>query len=163
MRLLLTTLLLIAAMLVSSCTKPFKETHFVPEQPEFKLIIAADRSDFKDNIRLEIIEKYRYRATIEQIPINSLRDVDIDSYDAVLIMDTRMAWTMFNHSLKAFLRKAKDKRKVVFLITAANKDWQYSYRDVDAITSASIGSKEGAVFSAITEGIDNIVASPPAN
>jgi hypothetical protein len=160
MRLLTALSLLIGAMVITACATPLKETNFIAEKPAFRLAIAADRSEFKDSLRAKLVETYKGRAQIELIP---LRKVNIKDHDVVLIMDTCMAWTMFNPSLKAFLRKSKDRDKVILFITAANKDWNYSYRGVDAITSASVAEQEDAVLATLTEQIDRIVENPPAN
>jgi len=76
----------------------------------------------------------------------------------VLIMDTCLAWTDFNPSLKAFVEDLEGGKNVVLFMTAGNPDWTFSYKDIDAITSASRIENEDTVFAEIVKRIDGIVA-----
>jgi len=149
---------LICCGLAASCARQLQETRISAPDARLNFIIAGDASEFKDSIRSRLIDRYKPYCTIEVVNINKLKEIDPDAYDAVLIMDTCMADTRFNPSFKAFVDKLEDQDKVVLFLTAADPDWEFSYGDIDAITSASVMENEEMVVSRITEKIDAIIA-----
>lgn len=140
----------------ASCTRNLKETRL--EQPGIRtsLLIAGDASEFKDGIRKAIIDRYRATCNIDIINIDRLPKIRGNDYDAVLIMDTCMAWSNFNRSVKAFLDKSQN-RNVVFFMTADDPEWTFTYNGVDAITAASEKENQDAMILQLSAAIDKIL------
>jgi hypothetical protein len=155
----LAPVILLASILsfTNSCTHHVREERFESKSPKFEMIIAGDSSEFKDSIRKRLIEPYRERANIEVVNIDKLETIRPENYDVVLIMDTTMAWSGFNPSLKTFLETNPQKDNIVLFMTAGDPDWTYSYRGVDAITSASEMENEEIKFLEIARQIDRLV------
>lgn len=153
----LSACVLIVLALCVSCTQKLREVTFVPQIKEYTMLIAGDSSEFKDSVRDKLIEKYRATCEIQVINISELKGVDSDLYDVVVIMDTCMAWSEFNPSLKAFLDNEKNRSKTVLSMTAGNPDWKFTYKDVDAITSASRAVNREFFFYQIDEGIQKVL------
>ena len=145
-------------LLMLGCTQPLKETRLTAEDPRFTLLIAGDASEFKDGLRTKIVSYYRDQSNIDVINIKKLKQVTASEYDVILIMDTCLAWTGFNPSLKSFLTNLQETQNVVVFMTAGDPDWAYSFKDIDAITSASRTDNEQAVLAEIISRIDRIVA-----
>lgn len=154
----LTAVVLILFVIIqTSCTKKLTEVRLVPEKPEFKMLIAGDSSEFKDRIRNRIIGQYKDYLDIHVVNIKSLKTTVAHDYDVVLIMDTCLAWSRFNPSIKTFMKNSDNRKKTVLFMTADDIDWEYSYKEVDAITSASVIENEEQVLSRITYQIDGII------
>jgi hypothetical protein len=149
---------LAGCLLVSSvtCTRNLKETRLEQPGARSSLLIAGDASEFKDGIRMAIIDRYRATCNIDIINIDRLPKTSGNDYDAVLIMDTCLAWSNFNPSVKVFLNKSQN-RNVVFFMTADNPDWTFTYNGVDAITSASKKENQDAVIRRLIAAIDEIL------
>jgi hypothetical protein len=122
----------------------------------YKIVIASDQSDFKDAIRGMLVEKYKKSSSIEIVNIEDLEKIDEKNYDVVVILDTCMAWSRFNPSLKSFIDRKKEKNTVLF-ISAGDPDWKYSYKGVDAITSASEMELKDDIYKRIVEQINKII------
>ena len=139
-----------------SCTRNLKETRLEQPGASHSLLIAGDASEFKDNIRMAIIDRYRETCNIEIINIAGLPETSGNDYDAILIMDTCLAWSNFNRSVKAFLDKSQN-RNVVFFMTADDSDWTFTYNGVDAITSASEKENQDVMIRRLIAAIDDIL------
>ncbi len=144
-------------LFIVSCTRNVTETQFITENTKFNLIIAGDSTDFKDRIRKKIITRYRKHGNIDVVNLNKLKNIRPEDYDVILIMDTCIAWGDFNWSMKRFLKKLKERDRVVLFMTAANPNWEYTYRDVDAITSASRIENEETIFAELSVEIDKVI------
>lgn len=144
-------------VLVSSCAHKVDEIRLVPQQHRYSMMIACDSSKFKDSVREKIIEKYRNSCAIHVVNIKALSKEDTAPYDVVLIMDTCMAWSGFNPSLKTYLSDWNKRDKTVLSMTAGNPDWTFSYNGVDAITSASVVENQDLFFSKIDDEIQRIL------
>jgi kynureninase len=139
-----------------SCTRNLKETRLEQPGAGTSLLIAGDASEFKDAIRMAIIDRYRATCNIDIINIDKLPKINGSQYDAVLIMDTCLAWSNFNPSVKAFLDKSQN-RNVVFFMTADDPDWTFTYNGVDAITSASEKENQAIMIRRLTAAITEIL------
>jgi hypothetical protein len=146
--------LLLAGMV--SCTRNLKEIRLVQPDAGRSLLIAGDASEFKDAIRMAIIDRYRASCTIDIINIDKLPKISGDNYNAVLIMDTCLAWSNFNPSVKSFLDNSQNDN-VVFFMTADDPEWRFSYNGVDAITSASEKTNQDAMIRRLSAAIDEIL------
>jgi len=145
-------------LFTASCTRNLKETKLINEKAKFNLIIAGDSSEYKDSIRESLVSKYRAEGSLEVINTENLENVTEGSYDAILIMDTCMAWGTFNPSVNNFLERIEKKDNIVLFMTADDVEWEYSYHNVDAITSASEIENKEMVTDKLSERIDEIIS-----
>lgn len=152
-------LFILVVFLLSSCSKKIIETSIESDKAMNKILIAADASEFKDNILKRILETFQVEYNIDIVNIDKLNKMSIDEYSAVLIMDTCMAWTGFNPSLKLFLEKKGNRGKTVLFITAGDPDWKYSYLEIDAVTSASDIKNEENVYSELVARVKTILSN----
>ncbi len=151
---------IIATLFVlTACARNLKETKFTVQNAKLNIVIAGDSSKFKDDIRKKVIEKYKRQCNISVVNINKLKTIRLDNYDAVIIMDTYMMLSMFNRSVKKYINSLKDKGKVVLFMTTGDPDSDFSYRNVDAITSASKRQNIDNVVKDITAKIDTIIGA----
>lgn len=158
MKKLSVVLLLITIFVVTACSKKLVETSIQSESTEHTILIAGDSSEFKDTLRTRIIDTYKNNNTdINVVNISRLNHEDVSGVDAILIMDTCLAWTGFNPSLKSFMKDQENRKKTVLFITAGDPEWTYRYEEIDAITSASYMENEEVVFSRIKSELDRIL------
>ncbi len=154
---------LVCAVLVgvvtTSCSGKVAHTSYVSDQAGVTILIAGDASEFKDGIRNRIIAAYRSAATIRVVNVGDLNKADVGSVDAVVIMDTCLARTGLNPSMKSFMKQAENRKKTVLFMTAGDPDWTYRYQEVDAITSASDLEQQEQVFTRIAAELDRILSS----
>jgi hypothetical protein len=143
---------------ILTCTHRVHETVHPNPNAAFNFIIIGDASPFKDAIRTKIVEKYQTIANIEIANIETLKDLKAENHDVILIMDTCIAWSRFNPSLKSYLDRSKDQSPIVLFMTAGDPDWKFSYQGVDAITSASVMGDEEKVVEKLSLQIDRIIA-----
>jgi len=144
----------VTALIFTACSKNIRETTLENPDASFRLIIAADSSDFKDSIRDRVMNNYKNVSHIDVVNLDKLDGIDYDAYDAVLIMDSCMAWGGFNNEVKNYINSLPDNRKVVVFFTAGNPEWKYNYKGVDAITAASLPAKEADVANQLIQKID---------
>jgi len=153
--------LLFAALMViifSSCSRNIKETTINNLNASHKIVIASNGSDFRDSIRERIIKKYSDNCYIEVINLDKLQTVEYDRYDAILVMDAIIAWGGFNPEMRNYIDSLNDKKKVVLFLSAGDEELKYSYKGVDAISSASVVEEEDKVVKEIIGKIDMLLA-----
>jgi hypothetical protein len=153
----ISTLVIVALAFLASCTRNVKETQFTAENAKFNLIIASDSSDFKDEIRNRIIDKYSNNGNIDVVNIDKLENIKPEDYDVILIIDTCIGCEDFNWSMKGFLDRLEDNNNVVLLMTTGYSHHEYSYGGVDAITAASRIANEEEIVTRLSEEIDRII------
>jgi hypothetical protein len=153
----ISTLVIVALAFLASCTRNVKETQFTTENAKFNLIIASDSSDFKDEIRNRIIDKYSNNGNIDVINIDKLENIRPEDYDVILIIDTCIGCEDFNWSMKGFLDRLEDNNNVVLLMTTGYSHHEYNYGGVDAITAASRIANEEEIVTRLSEEIDRII------
>ncbi|MCG6947055.1 MAG: hypothetical protein LJE87_17120 [Deltaproteobacteria bacterium] len=154
----ISTLVIVALAFLVSCTRNVKEVQFTAENAKFNLIIASDSSDFKDEIRNRIIDKYSNNGNIDVVNIDKLENIKPEDYDVILIIDTCIGCEDFNWSMKSFLDRLEDNNNVVVLMTTGYSHHEYSYGGVDAITAASRIANEEEIVTRLSEEIDRIIA-----
>ena len=153
----ISVLAIVALAFLASCTRNVKETQLTTENAKFNLIIAGDSSDFKDEIRNRIIDRYSNNGNIDVVNIDKLENIRPEDYDVILIMDTCIGCEDFNWSMKGFLDRLEDNNNVVLLMTTGYSHYEYSYGGVDAITAASRTANEEEIFTRLSEEIDRII------
>jgi len=145
-------------LLATACSKNIRETTVENPDASYRLVIAGDSSEFKDSIRERLMNNYQHICHIDVVNLDKLEGIDEDQYDAVLIMDTLMAWGGFNREVKRFIDSRQDSRKIVVFFTAGDPESVYSYKGVDAITSASVPAQEDDVVDRLTREIDLLLS-----
>ncbi len=149
-------MLFIIPLVASSCTNKLIEQNFLFKKVSKTMLIAGDSSDFKDKVREQIITAYKDEYNFEVVNIDKLKTVDSHKFDLIVIMDTILAWGGFNPSFKSFLDSKFNKEKTVLFLTAGDPDWQYSYKGIDAVTSASYVENIDTAVSKIKKEIEKI-------
>ena len=143
----LACVLLVIIFFGTSCTKKLMEQNFLFKKVSKTMLIAGDGSDFKNKVREQVIQAYKDEFNFDVVNIDKLKTIDSLKYDLIIIMDTTMAWGGFNPSFKNFLDCSHNQKKTVLFMTASDPDWQYSYKGIDAVTSASyVENLEAAVI-----------------
>ena len=140
-----------------SCAKKISEQQFAAQNPQYDLLITGVTSEFKADIILRIIDRYKDQGNVDLVNIDKLDRLQCHDYDAILVMDSVRAWSLFNFSLKSFLEKTEECNNVVLLYTAGDPDWKYQYHELDAVTSASQMEDQDRVFNELTYAIDLLV------
>jgi hypothetical protein len=150
--------IILVLMLFLSCSKQIPEQRFVTENPRYDLLITGVTSEFKSDIITRIVDRYKDQGNVDLINLDKLDQLQCDDYDAILVMDSVQAWSMWNFSLKSFLEKTENCKNVVLLYTAGDPDWKYQYHELDAITSASQIEDQERVFNELTYAIDVLIS-----
>ncbi len=145
-------------MLTLSCSKQIPEQRFVTENAKYDLLITGVTSEFKADIISRIVDRYKDQGNVDLVYMDKLDQLQCDDYDAILVIDSVQAWSMWNFSLKSFLEKTENCKNVVLLYTAGDPDWEYQYHELDAITSASQVEDQDRVFNELTYAIDVLIS-----
>ncbi|MDA3896515.1 MAG: hypothetical protein PF482_10245 [Desulfobacteraceae bacterium] len=151
-------IIILVLMLTLSCAKHIPEQHFAAENAEFDLLIGGVTSEFKDVIVSRLVDRYKDQGNIDLVDYDKINQVQCEDYDVILVMDDSEAWTLWNFSLKSFLKRTENCNNIVLFITAGDPDWEYQYNDLDAITSASVVENEDKVFNELTAKIDGMIS-----
>lgn len=161
LRLSIVTLLFIVLLTTTACTIPMalEEQTFTNPKSEVNILIAGDASEYKDALRSEIVQHYREKANIRVVNIHTLGEMPADDYQAILIIDTCLAWTRFNPTVLAFLKKPEIQSRVVWFMTANDTEEVYSHNGVDAITAASELENKQRVAMQLIHKIDAVISS----
>lgn len=150
--------IILVLMLTLSCSKQISEQRFVTENAKYDLLITGVTSEFKADIISRIIDRYKDQGNVDLVYMDKLDQLKCDDYDAILVIDSVQAWSMWNFSLKSFLEKTENCSNVVLLYTAGDPDWEYQYHELDAITSASQVEDQDRVFNELTYAIDVLIS-----
>lgn len=164
-KLLLFLILLI--FLIGGCARPqyFWPQKDIPSyeinQPtlEQKILIAARESEFKTSIVLNIIDFFRDKNVyMKIIGIDDLKYEEADSYSAVVIINSGMAWQI-DRKVEAFLERFGKSDSIIVLTTSQGGDIlpELKDRNIDAISSASKKDATTPVSDEIIFKIQNIL------
>ncbi|MEZ4567201.1 MAG: hypothetical protein R2860_09615 [Desulfobacterales bacterium] len=65
---------------------------------------------FKADIigKVDDADRYKGQGNVDLVTLDHLDRLTCDDYDAILVMDSVRAWSLFNFSLKSFLEKTQD-------------------------------------------------------
>ena len=151
-------MIIIVLMLTLSCAKEIPEQRFTAENAKYDLLITGVTSEFKADIISRIVDRYKDQGNVDLVNIDKLDPLQCDDYDAILVIDSVQAWSLWNFSLKSFLKKTENCKNVVLLYTAGSPDWEYQYHELDAITSASQMEDQDRVFNELTYEIDVLIS-----
>lgn len=149
-------ILMMTASLLA-CARSVPEVRHVVVNARCSLLIASDASAFKDAVRQRVFDHFRHYSNVEVVNIGRLKTIQAKDFDVVLIMDTCLAWSRFNPSMKAFLDGAEDPSRVVLFLTVDDTDWAFTYQGVDAITAASRREDEERVAADLIRQIERLL------
>jgi hypothetical protein len=103
------------------------------------VLVASRKSEFKDAVVARIGEAFRNKPVhIKFIGLDDLDKEDAGRYDALVLMDTCIAWGL-DRKVDAFLGRNKDAHNIIVLTTSGDGKWvpKKDGRSFDAIASAS--------------------------
>jgi hypothetical protein len=106
---------------------------------EKSVLVASRASEFKDAVVARLRQDLAAApAYVKFIGLDDLEREDAAAYDAVVIMNTCMAWGL-DPKVDGFLKRSKDRSNIVVLTTSGNGTWmpKAEGRGFDAIASAS--------------------------
>ncbi len=150
--------IILVFILLTACAKQIPEQRFTVENAKFSLLITGMTSEFKADIISRIVDRYKDKGNIYLINMDKLDQMQCEDYDAILVIDSVQASSLWNFSLKSFLEKTENCKNIVLLYTAGDSDWEYQYHELDAITSASQMDDQDRVFNELTYQIDVLIA-----
>lgn len=102
-----------------------------------KTLIATRDSEFKNAVVSKTSDLLSKEvAYLKIIDIKRLQDESTFDYDAVVIIDACMAWSL-SGSVKSFLAGIEERQKIILLATANVGKWNPELYQIDSITSAS--------------------------
>jgi hypothetical protein len=144
-------------LLICACGRSVQELKIDNTDAKCQLVIAVIRTrDFKDSVINGIVEKYRDTCAIEVMNVSNVEQITQKEFDVVLLVDECRAGMRFNKKLEEIVDEL-DKKKVVLFVTAGDPDWEYTYKDIDAVTSASEEDKTQEVIQEIAKKIDEVL------
>lgn len=155
--------LLPLCIMLLSCARYVKESSHLQADARHHILIASDASDFKDAIRNRLVDHYKATANVDVVNLSTLENIQAEKYDAIVIMDSCWMKSHLNFSFKGFLDGLKDESHVVLFLTTGSHEWDYQYKNVDAITSASVVEDEEAVFKQLKSRIDSVLVRADEN
>ena len=120
-----------------------------------RVLIATQSSEFKEDIVAKIIKAFEKEPVyIRIIGIQKLKHESVDDFQAIIIIDTCIAWRMSDAAAN-FIKKIKsrEKEKIILLSTADDEDWLPEKAGVDAVTSASKPDKSNQIANIIIKRI----------
>jgi len=141
-----------------SCSKNIREYRAGDENSTRRILIAMSGSDFKNAVSDGIVRKYAPDSSLKVITLNRLRDVSTADYDAIVLIDRALAWTMFNFAVKKFISNAAEKEKIVLYLTVDDPRWKAKVSGVDGITSASKTEDPQRIIDLLSAEIDRRLA-----
>ena len=128
------------------------------ETGDKKLIICMRKeSEFKNAIVDKIKERYGTKNKIETVKFKRIKKLKNCEPDAILIIDTYMAGALFNGKIKKFIKKSGLTEKAAILMTFGDPEKKFSYKGVDAVSSASKEENHREVFKELIGKLDKLL------
>jgi hypothetical protein len=120
-----------------ACARPsVKTAEFGDKKITDKVLIATEHSEFKDALLEKIKTSLSKQPVyVRIIDVNDIKSEPARYYDAVLIVNTCLAWNR-NQTVTKYVEKTSEKEKLIVL-TTMDKNCGTNLLAVDAISSAS--------------------------
>ena len=125
------------------------------------LLIASRTSEFKDAVVEGIEEEFEGESlAITVIGLKDLRDERAEDYDAVLLINTCIAWSL-DPQVDAFLHKYRDAGNIVVFTTSGDGHWEpkKQNREFDTVASASEMARVDEVTAEIVDKVRALLTS----
>ena len=106
---------------------------------DFQVLIASSRSDFKEALVEQLLEKLKdIPAEYTIIDLKGLKEIDSNDFDAIVILNKIWAWHL-EGKVRKFLKgiDVEKRGKIIVLSTAGDPNFQAKEEGIIAITSAS--------------------------
>ena len=149
----------VVAAAACSTNQPIKSQIVHNAHTGKSLLIASVSSEFKDALVSRIIDNYKGRADIRLVNLDKLKVTDLSHYDALVVVDARTGWMMFNTKVRRTVRKMADKNKLVLVLTGRKHQWSWKKGKVDAITCASVKDHADPVYRNVVKKLDRLLGS----
>jgi len=130
---------------------------------ETRILIATRESDFKAEIVNRLVADHRDRSLVKVVELSTLDDVRTADYDALVVMGARMGWLMFSARERRFLRRLEHPEKLVMVMTAAHRGWEWERDDVDVITCASTEANVEPTYREVSQRLETILEGRTAD
>ena len=158
---------LLFILLFCGCTVPQYIWHqedmeaYSVNQPalEKKVLIASRQSEFKSELVQRITDAFKDKDVyINVIGIDMLNDEDARIYNAVVIINTSMAWAI-DRKVEQFLDNYGELNSIIVLTTSDGGDVlpDLEGRNIDAISSASVKEQVDPVSENIIQKIEALL------
>jgi hypothetical protein len=124
------------------------------------ILIASGQSDFKEAVIERLRERFESRGVyMKFIGLSELEGEHADTYDAVVVMSSCVAWGL-DPRADGFLKRNRDSRNVIVLATSGNGSWLPDRKAMqyDAVSSASKQTRVGDVADEIGAKIETLLA-----
>jgi hypothetical protein len=105
----------------------------------YAFLIASRASEFKDAVVKGIEQAFEGESiAITVIGLQDLRDEEAEDYDAILLINTCIAWSL-DPQVDTFLHKYRDIGKIIVFTTSGDGHWEpkKQNREFDTVASAS--------------------------
>jgi len=107
------------------------------QKPSNNILIALYHTTFKDSVVSIIADSLTKEGySITTIDFKDLDTDTIHNFHLVVMITWRRAFRLSLRARKV-LRKLKEKKKVIMLVTALQEEWEYGDSLIDAMTCAS--------------------------
>jgi len=149
-----------ALFLVGACGGQIQEMSIERSDGTCTIIIAAVKgrsSEFKKAVIHGLVERYQDTCTLEVMHVSKSEQLTSKKYDVVVLVDKYLADMRLNATVKTIIDGIENEN-IVFFLTTANPNLEYTYGGIDAITSASQKEKEQEVIQEITDSIDELLS-----
>jgi hypothetical protein len=151
---------LMLSIIVASCGKNIREYSAGNKEASLRILIAANISEFKNQILEGLVKHYTDSCSIRVINLTNIKNVKSTDYDAIVLIDRALAWTLFNVSIRKFvdtLEPVREKEKIVIFLTAGDTKWKLQLNGVDGITAASKMDGTGDALEKLIAKIDSVL------
>ncbi len=148
-------------LVASACTLQKVKTVEIGEQVSMKhkMLIATEYGEFKTTVVDGIIAALKNEPLyVKVIDVTQLKEENAADFDAILIINTCMAWNLSPEVL-AFIDKVKSKDRLIVLATAGDEQWTADLEAVDVMTSASQMESADQVTITVTNKLRTLLAT----
>jgi hypothetical protein len=153
-------LMIILVVALSRCAAPpIKTTTMGPIDSENRLLIATQKSEFKDAVVSKVAENFEKESVfIEVTDLSNLSQKPCEAYRAIVIVNA-YRFFQINQDVKEYIEASceADKKKIVLLTTAGSPHHINHQLDVDAISSASRMTSVDAVSNTIITKVQSLL------
>ncbi|WP_028313779.1 hypothetical protein [Desulfatibacillum aliphaticivorans] len=150
--------LAVLLLLAAGCgPKRVSSVQYGSPSAETKVLFATEDTAFKSVILENVVKAYEGQDVFIQVEsVPALDKIDAEGYDAVVLINTCMAWRV-EPEIEAFVKKTADKQKIVLLTTTGDPDLNIEAPGVDSVTSASQMENADQVSQKIIDRINRIL------
>ncbi len=152
--------LLIAVVTVTvfvSCKDTIPAEVYENPDADCKIMVTGVSSEFKDAVLNDIVDKYSETCQIEIVEFSKAHKIDLDNYDAIILMDEVEGWMILNRRARRLIGKIEPQDKLILFLTAGDEEYEYEKDGIDAITSASVLNNTGEIAEEIIAKLDALI------